>query len=94
MIHVRSIPRGATKPLAIAQALLAWFTAEAPMALILGACPATIALATMEPTEAGLLDPDTFMIVSSCSDIGNSLSMRVVVLDQSLVVSGLFEKAR
>jgi hypothetical protein len=36
MTKDKSIPRGATKPLAIAQALAAWFTALAPIALILG----------------------------------------------------------
>ena len=68
-----SRPRGATKPLAIAHAFTAWFTALAPMALIFGACPALIARATIEPTLCGLLLPDTFktssMFVFSSCDI-------------------------
>jgi len=37
------------------------------MALILGVCPATTALATIDPTEDGLLDPDTLIIFSVVS---------------------------
>ena len=61
----KSIPRGATKPRAIAQALVAWLTALATMARILGECPATTERATIEPTLWGLLVPDTLTISST-----------------------------
>ena len=54
------MPRGATKPRAIAHAFTAWFTAPAPMARILGNCPELTARAIIEPTLCGLLLPDTF----------------------------------
>src|SRR6187402_2917608 len=65
----RSIPRGATKPRAMAHALVAWLTALAPMARTLGNWPTTTARAMMEPTAWGLLEPDTLMTSSAASDM-------------------------
>ena len=58
------------------------------MARILGVCPATTALATIDPTEDGLLDPDTLMMFSSTvdSDIGDLPVLRAFTLPDYYMV--------
>ena len=59
--HTRSIPLGATKPLAIAMAFIAWFKAPAPIACI-SALPLSLSTPAKAPaTELGLdFDEDVY----------------------------------
>ena len=58
--HTRSIPLGATKPLAIAMAFTAWFKAPAPIACI-SALPFSLSTPAKAPaTELGLDFDETF----------------------------------
>ena len=59
-IQTKSIPLGATNPLAIATALTAWFIAPAPMACISAAPLSLITPAKAPATEFGLYFAETF----------------------------------
>ena len=62
--HTRSIPLGATNPLAIAMAFTAWFKAPAPRACI-SALPFSLSTPAKAPaTELGLDFDETFNTLS------------------------------